>query len=392
MAPKKDYYEVLGVPKGASENQVKKAYRKLARKLHPDVNPGDTQAEDKFKEIREAYEVLGNTDKRNKYDKFGHVAFEPGFDAGARDPRRQYQYRRSADGQPFEFWGGGGPFGGKGGTRGYSGSEEDFGDLFSNLFRHEQTRRPTGPRKGEDQEYSMDIDFMTAAKGGKTQISMQKESSCSACNGSGQQPGSSPQQCPECGGAGVKNVARGPLNFSQPCSRCGGTGKIITNPCSTCHGAGQVFKTERLEVKIPAGVNDGSRIRLSGKGAPGVNGGPPGNLYIKVKLKKHPYFKREGDDIHLEIPISIAEAALGTKVVIPTIDGKTNLTIPQGIQSGRKLRLGGKGVNHLKGTGRGDQFVVITIVPPKELDSKSKELIEEFAKLQSEDPRADTGW
>ncbi len=233
---------------------------------------------------------------------------------------------------------------------------------------------------------------MLAALGGLTQILLQKESVCEACLGSGAKAGSRPQTCPVCQGSGITKIAQGSFNFSQPCSRCAGTGKVITDPCPNCLGRGQTVKSERVQVKIPTGVQDNSRIRLAGKGGPGQKGGPAGDLYIVLQVAKHPFFKREDDDIFLDVPISVSEAVLGTKVIIPTLDGKTTLTIPPGIQSGQKLRMRGLGVPHLKGDGRGDQYALIKIVAPKQLSSKARALMEEFARLETENPRVDTGW
>ncbi len=385
---KDDYYKVLNVSKAASEGEIKKSYRKLAREFHPDVNPGDTAAEERFKEVQEAYDVLGDKEKRKKFDRFGHAAFDQGFDAGGR-PGGGRQYQWPGGGAGFEGF----DFGGFGG--GGAGGQQDLGDLFGDLFGQSARggrRRPSGPRRGGDLEYSLTVDFLQAARGGKTQISFQRDAECEICKGSGAQPGSSKQTCPQCGGSGMINVAQGPLNFSQPCNRCRGEGKVVSTPCSSCNGQGKARKSESLQVKIPAGVNDGSRIRLSGKGAPGSQRGPTGDLYIVVKVSKHQHFRREGDDIYLDVPISLTEAALGAKIVIPTVDGKTNLTIPGGIESGQKLRLTNKGADHLKGGGRGDQFVVIKIVPPKKLEGRAKELMEELAEIQVENPRADKEW
>ncbi|MEJ2033038.1 MAG: molecular chaperone DnaJ [Deltaproteobacteria bacterium] len=377
MAAKRDYYDILGVAKGASEQEIKKTYRKLARKYHPDVNPGDKKAEEKFKEIQEAYSILGNKEKRKKYDQFGSMAFEPGFE----------EQRAGAGGGAYQY----GPGGFTGSTAGF----EDFGDIFGDVFGQARTggrARPTGPTPGEDLEYALDVDFLTATRGGTVQLSFQREGACEVCGGTGEAPGSTPQTCPQCGGSGTVNVARGPIRFTQTCSRCRGTGKVIVDPCRNCMGRGTVRKTERIQVRIPEGVNTGSRIRLAGKGGPGLRGGRPGDLYIVVNVADHPYFRREGDDIYLDVPISLSEAALGAKVVIPTLNGKTKLTIPAGIRSGQKLRLAGKGVKHMKGTGHGDQYAVIAIVPPKKIEGKAKELMEEFARLETLDPRKGTGW
>jgi molecular chaperone DnaJ len=386
MAAKRDYYDILGLAKTASEQEVKKAYRKLARKSHPDVNPGDKAAEEKFKEIQEAYAVLGNKEKREKYDQFGRLAFEPGFDeqrakAGEQDAR----YGRG--GFSFRDFGGGG-------FAGSTPGPEDYGDLFGGMFgRTTGARtRAAGPLPGEDLEYALDVDFLTAARGGTVQLSFQREGACEVCGGTGEAPGSTPQTCPQCGGAGTVDMARGPIRFTRICSRCNGAGKVVVDPCRNCMGTGTVRKSERIQVRIPEGVKSGSRIRLAGRGGPGLRGGPPGDLYIVVEAADHPYFRREGDDIYLDVPVSLTEAALGAKVVIPTLNGRTKLTIPPGIRSGQKLRLAGKGVKHMKETGHGDQYAVIAIVPPRKLAGRAKELMEELAALEQENPRAATGW
>ncbi len=382
MAKKQDYYETLGIKREASEVEIKKAYRKLARKFHPDINPGDKSAEDRFKEIQEAYDILRDKEKRQKYDTFGHSAFEQGFDPG----RRSEETYRYGGGRRAPFT----DFDNKStGAEGFA----DLGDLFGNFFRTAGRGGQTpGPSQGQDLEYSLEIDFMLAALGGLTQILLQKESVCEACLGSGAKVGSRPQTCPACQGSGMAKIVQGPFNFSQPCNRCAGTGKVITDPCPNCLGRGQTVKSERVQVKIPSGVQDNSRIRLAGKGGPGQKGGPAGDLYIVLQVAKHPFFKREDDDIFLDVPISVSEAVLGTKVIIPTLDGKTTLTIPPGIQSGQKLRMRGLGVPHLKGDGRGDQYALIKIVAPKKLGSKARALMEEFARLETESPRVDTGW
>jgi molecular chaperone DnaJ len=376
MVARRDYYEILGVGRTAPAGEIKKAYRKLARKHHPDVNPGDTAAEEKFKEIQEAYSVLGNKEKRGKYDQFGHAAFGPGFEEQRGGAGRQY----------YQYGTGGAGGAGAGGF-------EDFGDLFGDFFSRTRTRpQPRGPEQGEDLEYGLDVDFLTAARGGTVHLSFQREDSCESCGGSGIQPGTVPQTCPQCGGAGTVNLARGPIRFSQACPQCGGAGTIIGDPCRTCGGRGRVMKPERIQVRIPEGVNTGSRIRLSGKGGPGLRGGPPGDLYIVVQVAEHPYFRREKDDIYLEVPVSISEATLGGKVVIPTLDGRTSVSVPPGIRSGQKLRLAGKGIKHMKGSGHGDQYAVIQIVPPRKLEEKARKLMEEFAAMAAEDPRAAVKW
>ncbi|MEW6219899.1 MAG: molecular chaperone DnaJ [Thermodesulfobacteriota bacterium] len=382
MTRQRDYYQVLGVDRTASAAEVKKAYRKLARKYHPDVNPSDRTAEERFKEIQAAYDILGNKDKRARYDQFGHAAFEPGFEAGAAGPDRR-PGRRSGTPYTEEMFAGSG-----------FGVGEDFGELFGDLFgRMGAGWRPaTGPAVGQDLEYRLEVSFVTAALGGATQVELTRDSPCPDCHGSGLMPGRAAQPCPGCGGTGTVNLAQGPLRFSQPCPQCQGRGSLITEPCPRCWGRGATESRERLAITIPGGVRDESRIRLAGKGSPGRLGGPAGDLFIVVQVAPHPFFSRQEDDILLEVPVGLTEAALGTKVVIPTLDGRTSLTIPAGIASGQKLRLAGKGAYHLKGGGRGDLLAVIRIVPPKRLSERGRQLLEELARVEPDNPRHDLPW
>lgn len=364
--PTRDYYDVLGVRRGASEQEIKRAYRKLARKHHPDVNPGDKTAEAKFKEISEAHEVLSNPEKRRRYDQFGHEA----FGAGARGPEPGGGFR-GVDFSGFDVGSGG--FG-------------DLGDLLSDIFGQREEARAAAPGKGEDLHYSLDINFEDAIRGLATEISLQKHSRCARCGGSGARPGSPLDTCPECGGSGrLRN--RGFLRTSQACPRCRGSGKVSREACPACGGRGAAFGTERIAVKIPPGVDTGSRVRLQGMGEPGRNGGPPGDLYIITRVRPHPVLERKGDNLYLEAPITITEAALGARIEVPTIDGKTTMRIPPETSSGQVFRLRGKGVPHLKGGGQGDQFVTVKIVSPRNLDVRSQELLREFARLNPGDPR-----
>lgn len=354
---KEDYYKILGVDKKADEKEIKKAFRRLARKYHPDVNPGDKAAEQKFKEINEAYEILSDPKKKADYDRFGHTAFEPGFGTG---PSPGYE--------GFEF------------QRGF-----DFGDIFGDLFG-----RRTGrvPEKGEDITYSMDISLEDAVFGTSPRITLNKEVSCSTCNGTGIQPGTSPQTCPDCKGTGQITGTKGFFSFSQPCPKCRGKGKTNITPCRICTGSGRTLKVETISVNIPPGAEDGSKVRVAGKGGAGERGGPPGDLYIITRMKPHPFFERKADDLYCEIPISMSEAVLGGKIDMPTIDGMASMIIPPGTSSGQKFRLKGKGVPHIKGGGRGDQYCSIRIVGPKVLDEKTKELFKELSRIHPESPRA----
>jgi molecular chaperone DnaJ len=367
---KRDYYEVLGLHRGASEQEIKRAYRKLARRYHPDVNPGDKGAEAKFKEVSEAYEVLSDGDKRRQYDQFGRDGFsratggpQPGAGFGGFDFGR------------MDF-----------GTGGVA----DLGDFLSGLFGGQAGVRTDTPVKGEDVHYSLDINFSDAVRGLATEITVQKQTPCDVCHGSGAAPGGRLEVCPDCGGSG-RRPGRGLRRTVEPCARCHGNGKIGHEPCRVCGGRGETFGTERIAVKIPAGVDTGSRIRLQGKGQPGQNGGPPGDLYIVTRVRPHPVLERKGDNLHVEVPITIAEAALGARIEVPTIDGMTTMRIPPETSSGQVFRLRGKGVPHLKGGGQGDQFVAVKIVAPKNLDVRSQELLREFARLNPEDPRPKIG-
>ncbi len=366
---KRDYYDVLGLRRGASEQEIKRAYRKLARKHHPDVNPGDKAAEGKFKEISEAYEVLSDPEKRRRYDQFGPEVFAAG--AGPRGPE---------PGSGFDF--SGFDFG--------SGGVGDLGDLLSDFFGQRVHAQASGPGKGEDLHYSLDINFEDAIRGLATEISVQKHSRCGSCQGTGARTGSVMESCPDCGGSG-RVRSRGLLRTSQACPRCRGSGKVSREACAACGGRGVTFGTERIAVKIPPGVDNGSRVRLQGMGEPGRNGGPPGDLYIITRVRPHPVLERRGDNLYLEVPITITEAALGAKIEVPTTDGTTTMHIPAETTSGQVFRLRGKGVPHLKGGGQGDQFVTVKIVAPRNLDPRSQELLREFARLNPGDPRRPRG-
>lgn len=382
MAEKRDYYQILGVSKTATEEEIKKAYRKLARKYHPDVNPGNKAAEEKFKEISEAYQVLSDPEKRKQYDQLGYEAFSRGFDAS-----QGYQWQAPDFSSIFEDLGIGESFKGAR-ARGFP----DFGDLFGDLFGEGRrgTTSSTTPIPGEDLEYKLELTLEQAAKGATTRIHLSRGVLCGECGGTGVQKGRGLETCPECGGRGRIQIGRGPINFSQSCPRCGGRGQINTNPCPMCKGLGTVSKGETIEVKIPPGVDTGSRIRVAGKGNPGRNGGTNGDLYILTQIRPHPFFERKGNDLYCEVPITITEAALGVKIEIPTLDGKTLLTIPAGAQSGQVFRLRGKGIPYLKGGGVGDQYVKIKLVLPPSLNPRSLELLKEFERLNPYNPRTDT--
>ena len=369
-ATKKDYYELLGVGKGASEADLKKAFRKMARKYHPDINPGDKTSEQKFKEINEAYEVLSDAKKRKQYDQFGHAAFDQGFGQGAgTGPGHGFQ--------GFEGFARGGA--------GFSGGQ-GFEDIFGNIFSERARQR--GPRKGEDVTYSVEVDLEDAIFGKTMQVDMQREATCSACGGSGAQPGTSPRTCPTCMGSGSVTQGKGFMQMAQTCPTCRGEGTINPNPCRSCNGRGVVTKSERLNVKIPPGVDNGSKVRMAGLGSPGEKGGPPGDVYIVTKVRPHPYYERKGDNLYSEAAVTVKEAALGEKIEIASVDGLVSLSLPEGVQTGQQLKLRGKGVPHLGGGGVGDHYVTIKVVTPTGLSERGKELLREIDRLYPSNPRA----
>ncbi len=360
---KKDYYEILGVSRGASEADIKKAFRKLARKYHPDVNPGDKASEQKFKEINEAYEVLSDAKKRQQYDQFGHAAFDQGFGQGA------------GPGQGFEgFTGGAEYFGGRG-----------FEDIFGTMFG--ERVKPRGPRKGEDTTYAVEVDLEDAIFGKTMQVDLRRDVSCSVCGGSGAQPGTSRRTCPTCMGSGSVSQGRGFMQIAQPCPTCHGEGTINPNPCRTCGGSGVIPRSERINVKIPPGVDNGSKVRMAGLGGPGEKGGPPGDVYIVTRVRPHPYFERKGDNLYSEAAVTVKEAALGEKIEIPTVDGMVSLSLPEGVQTGQQLKLRGKGVPHFGGDGVGDHYVTIKVVTPTGLAERGKELLRELDRMHPSNPR-----
>jgi len=365
---KRDFYDVLGVKKDASEADIKKAFRKLARKYHPDINPGDKSAEQKFKELNEAYEVLSDAKKRQQYDQFGHGAFEQGFSQGAGP---------GAGGFGFEGFGGpGAEQFGRGG----------FGDIFGNIFG-ERKARPRGPQKGEDITYTVEADLEDAIFGRTMQVDLDREVNCTACGGSGAQPGTKPQTCGTCRGSGTVSQGRGFMQFSQTCPACQGEGTINPSPCRTCGGRGVVPRTESINVKIPPGVDNGSRVRVAGMGGPGAQGGPPGDVYIVTRVRPHHYFERKGDNLYSDAKVTVKEAALGDKIEIPTVDGTVMLSLPPGVQTGQQLKLKGKGVPHLGGGGTGDHYVTIQVVTPTGLSERGKELLRELDRMSPSEPR-----
>jgi len=359
----KDFYEILGVSEKATDEEIKKAYRRLAKKYHPDSNPNNKMAEEKFKEISEAYDVLSNPEKRRQYDQLRQMGRRGFADFGGFE---DLFARRKGKRRAFTFEDLGG-FG-------------DLGDLFSSFFDlGETTRRQRwGPQKGRDLYTQVEIPFDQAISGGKTLIEVKKEEVCTVCGGSGAQPGTRLTTCPECGGSGMISFAQGAFAVSRPCPRCMGRGKIISTPCSRCGGRGQIITPKRILLNIPPGISDGAQLRLRGGGEPGSGGGPPGDLIVKVNVGKHRFFERKGKDIYCKIPINIVQATLGSKIRIRTIDGKVDLKIPPGTQSGTKFRLRGKGVE-VNGS-RGDQYVEVLVEIPRNLSERQKKLMQEFAR------------
>ena len=361
MAEKRDYYEVLGVDKSADEKTIKSAYRKLAKKYHPDANPGDKEAEAKFKEAAEAYEILSDPDKRAKYDQFGHAAFEEGGMGGASG------------------------FGGFGGA-------DIFGDIFSDFFggMGGRSARRNAPMQGDDVQTRLELDFTEAAFGCTKKIDLFVYEHCNECGGTGAKKGTKPETCSRCNGSGQVRMQRqtmfGSAMTVQDCPQCGGKGSIIREKCPKCSGSGQVRVKKTFEINIPAGIDNGQSIRKSGLGGPGINGGPNGDLYLTISIKPHPFFSREGYDVYCAVPISYAQAALGAELEIQTIDGPVKYNIAEGTQTGARFRLRGKGIPYLHREGqRGDQYVTVNVDVPKKLTEEQKKLLKAFADSLGED-------
>jgi molecular chaperone DnaJ len=358
---KRDYYEVLGVNRDASEEDIKKAYRKHAMKWHPDRNPDNPKAEEHFKECKEAYEVLTDASKRAAYDQFGHAGIDP--HATGHGP-----------GQGFG---------------------DIFSDIFSDIFGGGRSGRSTVFR-GADLRYNMELTLEQAAHGFETKIRIPAAATCETCKGSGARPGTQPSVCPACRGAGQVRVSQGPFSIAQTCPRCHGSGSILPHPCGACGGTGRVKLQKTLAVKIPAGVDEGDRVRLSGEGEPGVNGGPPGDLYVQVHIKAHAVFQRDHDDLHCEMPISITTAALGGEIAVPTLDGSAKIRVPAETQTGKTFRLKGKGIKGVRSPFPGDLFCHVVVETPVSLTERQRQLLREFEAISSEDnarhnPRA-KGW
>ena len=359
MADKRDYYEVLGVDKNASADDIKKAYRKLAKQYHPDLHPDDKVAEEKFKEINEAYEVLSDEDKKAKYDRFGFAGVDPSYGAGGA---------------------GGAGFGG------FGDMDFDLGDIFSSFFGGgfggQRSANPNAPRRGSDIQSGVTISFEEATKGCKRTVDVPRIEVCDVCSGSGAAKGSSPQTCPDCGGRGQVSTQQrtpfGVISSSKACSRCGGKGTIIANPCPKCKGNGRIRRSVKIEVNIPAGIDDGQIFNVRGQGNKGVNGGPAGDLRVGVNVRPHPFFERDGMNVWCDVNISFAQAALGDEIQVPTLDGKVKYTIPAGTQPGSVFKIRDRGIPSVNGRGRGDQLLRIIVDVPKSLTQRQKELIREL--------------
>jgi len=362
-----DYYKTLEVKKEALPGAIKKAYRRLARKYHPDINPGDKSAEDRFKRIQEAYAVLGDAEKRKAYDRYGDADARGWFPGGGV--------------QDFEF---------SGFDSGSASSFGSFGEIFSDLFGRRR-QSPSSVQKGQDLEYQLRIPFLDAVNGAKKRINFHRQATCNECRGSGSRSGSGTKPCPECHGSGQRKQRRGTMTFATTCGRCGGSGRTQPRDCPACSGTGLRAVSEALTVRIPAGVNTGSRVRIPHNGNGGLNGGPDGDLYLLIEVEPHELFRREGNQIFCEIPVTVMEAGLGAEIEVPTVQGKSRLRIPAGTQSGQKFRLKQKGAPARKGRAGGDQIVQVRIILPTLADRRSRELLKELARLHPENPRAQLG-
>ncbi|MBN9656794.1 MAG: molecular chaperone DnaJ [Acidobacteria bacterium] len=384
MPSTKDYYQTLGVKRDASADDIRKAYRRLARKYHPDLNPGDKAAEERFKQVQESYDILSDAKKRKMFDQYGFYS-DNGFPGGGPQPGGNAGFGFGG----FDFSeaanAGGGSAGGPG-AGGFGGGS--FSDLFSQFFGNKRGEQQHAPaEKGTDLEYSLSIDFWQAIKGTQVRLNITRLDQCGACHGTGQGGGAS-VTCPQCQGTGNVNQMAGAMRFSLTCPQCQGTGRL-RNACPVCHGEGRSQKIEAVEVRIPPGAATGSRLRVGGKGNSGTMGAPAGDLYITVRVEPHPVFSREGDDVSIVLPVTVSEAGLGAKIEVPTVDGRALLKIPQGTQNGQKFRLREKGVYNARKNSRGDQIVEISIQAPDIRDERTRELLKELSRLDPRDPRSD---
>jgi molecular chaperone DnaJ len=359
MPGKKDYYDILGVSKDASQKEIKKAYRKLAKKYHPDMNDGDDKSSEKFKKISEAYEILSDPDKRKRYDQYGHSGINE---------------------EDFNF----DDF-----ARGGFGGFEDIFDMFFGGGMGGMNRRRNSPQRGRDLQYKLSVSFEDAAFGTKKKITIPRTEECPKCNGSGAESDSDVKTCSKCNGRGQIRVTQqtpfGQFAQTRTCDKCGGSGEIVKNPCSNCHGTGKVKRRRKLTINIPAGVNNGSKLRMSNEGEAGEKNAPSGDLYILINVQEHQLFDRKGDDVYCEVPINFVQATLGDEIQVPTLDGKVKFKIPHGTQPGTTFRLKNKGINHLNRSGRGDQYIKTKVVIPEDLNEKQKELLMEFADMSGEE-------
>ena len=364
MSEKRDYYEALGLKKSASDDEIKKAFRQQAKKYHPDVNPGNKSAESRFKEINEAYEVLSDAGKKARYDQFGHAGVDPNFGAGS----------------------------GFGGFGGFGGMDFDLGDLFGSIFGGGGTssRSRNSPRKGERIHAEVIITFEEAAFGCEKEASVMRVETCETCSGSGSKQGTTADKCAKCNGRGTITAQQrtpfGVMQSTTDCPDCSGRGKIIKDPCEKCRGMGLVRRNRNIKVNIPAGIDDGQTLSIRGQGSAGINGGEPGDLYVTISVLRHPVFEREGNSVHLNMPVTFVQAALGAEIEVPTLDGKVKYSIPEGTQTGAVFRLRGKGIQSLRGIGRGDQFVTVVVSVPTKLSEQQKDLLRQFASLDETTP------
>jgi len=363
MSDKRDYYEALGLQKDASDEEIKKAFRQLAKKFHPDMNPGNKRAEERFKEINEAYEILSDSDKKSRYDQFGHAGVDPNFNAGG---------------------------GGFGGFSGFGGMDFDLGDLFGSFFGGSASgnRNRNAPRRGERVRADAIVTFEEAAFGCEKEVPVMRVEPCDDCEATGCKPGTTAEKCANCNGSGVVTTQQrtpfGVMQSSGECPKCSGRGKIIHQPCLKCRGLGLVRRNRNIKVNIPAGIDNGQTISMRGQGSAGANGGEPGDLFVTIVVVKHAIYQRDGNSVHIEMPLTFVQAALGADIEVPTLDGKVKYTIPEGTQTGSVFRLRGKGIQNLRGSGRGDQFVTVNVVVPTGLSDEQKELLQKFASSSGE--------
>jgi molecular chaperone DnaJ len=369
----RDYYKILGVERNASLDDIRKAYRKLARKYHPDINPGNKEAEEKFKDLSVAYDVLSDPKKRKLFDEFGEAGLAAGFDAEKARSYQRWQQQSARAGAPGDF----------------SFNMDDLGDLFGSFggFARPGRRSSTAPSQGQDIESSMEIDFLDAVRGFQTAITLEHAVVCDMCDGSGTRPGSKPSNCPDCGGTGSKSVAQGPLQYRQTCPRCYGTGRLPGDPCNTCRGSGRVVRPETIRVNIPPGAEPGKMIRLRGKGEAGARGGPAGDLLIRPQIRPHPLLSREGRDLSMELPITVGEAIRGATIEVPTPSGTVQVKIPAGAQSGQRLRVRGKGVPAHRQSPAGDLYLRLLVRVPK--DKVDEDVIDKIDRAYHENVRRD---